>query len=153
MNVRKATAGDLLLYYNWANEPDVRANSIHSESISLPDHTAWFNKKLTDSNTIFLLFEINDQAVGQLRIDLDNQSNLAIINFSIDKEQRNKGYGTKILQAAYSYFKTLNLPFTFTGYVKPSNIGSLKAFEHAGYAINEQHKQINGEDYVVFTKP
>ena len=150
MKMRKATKEDLLLYYDWANEPDVRANSINKEGIALQDHTNWFLKRLEDENSIFLVLEEENIPVGQLRIDLNDKETL--INFSIDKIQRGKGYGTVILNEAYEHYKSLHTDLPFTGYVKTTNLGSVKAFIKGGFLKSSKLASINAEDYFVFTK-
>ena len=43
---RKATLKDMRLYYNWANEPKVRKNSLNNKYISWNFHKKWFKKKI-----------------------------------------------------------------------------------------------------------
>ena len=152
MKLRKATIEDMMLYFKWANDPVVRQNSINKSPIYLEDHKKWFSKKIEDEKTIFLIFEEDGYQLGQLRIDLDNKSNEAIINFSIDESQRGNGFSTKMLVLAYQYYLKLYIKLTFTGYVQIGNKASSKAFEKAGFQLEIEHKLIGGEYYLVYRK-
>ena len=46
LHFRFANMNDIELYYNWANDKLVRENSYNQNSISLDEHTKWFQSKL-----------------------------------------------------------------------------------------------------------
>ena len=141
---------DMMLYFEWANDPAVRQNSINKEPIALEDHIEWFTRSIGNEETQFLIFDEGGKNIGQLRIDLDKERDKAIINFSIDAGQRGKGYGTKMLLIAYKFYLTLNLKKIFMGYVQAENKASSKAFEKAGFQLQSDSKIIQGEPYLVY---
>jgi len=120
--------GDLL--FNWANDYEVRLNSFNSNPIKYEEHIRWFDNKLKSSNSSMYVFEVDEIAVGMIRLDLvDGQSHL--INYSICKGHRGKGYATELLRL----IKELNKASLLIGKVKSTNIGSIKAFIKAGYEM------------------
>ena len=152
LTYRKATAEDTMLYFEWANDETVRLNSINRSNIELADHIAWFNRKVAAPDTIMLLFLENDKAIGQLRIEIEHESNEAVINYSIAKESRGKGFGTTMLAQTWEYFSRLGIKYPLVGFVKPGNIASISAFVKAGYEKLDGLFTINNEPYFKFSK-
>ena len=44
--IRLANEDDLLTYFEWANDKDVRANAINQDPILLEIHTKWFLSRI-----------------------------------------------------------------------------------------------------------
>jgi len=98
LQVHRATEEDLMLYFVWANDPALRANSINQQAISLENHKEWFMRRLKDPNTCFYLFMNGSKPVGQVRFDHKEEG--TYINYSIAKEHRGKGLSQPILRLA-----------------------------------------------------
>lgn len=131
-----------MLYFNWANDDLVRSQSFYSDLIDLENHTNWFLNKIKDEKSLLYLFEINQQPVGQVRIEVD--SYFSIIGISIDKNYRGKGLGVKMLiNATSEYFKSNKLPIF--AYIKLNNIASSKIFESAGFQYYSKDRVNNFE--------
>ena len=76
IKVRKPNENDLQLYFNWANDIDVRKNSYQSKEISLEQHSQWFLNKLNDESCTMYLFENHiGEPIGQVRIQKQNEQN------------------------------------------------------------------------------
>jgi UDP-2,4-diacetamido-2,4,6-trideoxy-beta-L-altropyranose hydrolase len=127
LKLREAVAADVTLLFNWANDEEVRNNSISQEPIIWDNHVNWFNSRLIDPNTKMLILESNYVPVGQMRLVL--LDGCWTINYSIDKSYRGKGYGKKIV--LLSLEKHPSVPFRAV--VKKSNIASQKVFEDIGF--------------------
>lgn len=84
-----ATIGDVELVYNWANEPEVRANALNLESILYEDHEVWYNSKLKSSGTNILIFRSLKRPLGQVRLDLVD--GFWEIDYSVDSKFRGLG--------------------------------------------------------------
>ncbi|MGH9508910.1 MAG: UDP-2,4-diacetamido-2,4,6-trideoxy-beta-L-altropyranose hydrolase, partial [Terriglobales bacterium] len=54
LRLRRATEQDCRLLWEWANDPDTRANSFSSELIPWDDHQRWFRAKLSDPACLLL---------------------------------------------------------------------------------------------------
>lgn len=141
--LRKAKEDDLLLVYNWNNEPEVRRHSFNPEPIKLDHHTRWFQTKLADAACRFYIAEVAGEPAAQIRFEL--KSNKATISYLISAAFRGKGLshtvllkGIKKLQEQHPEIQQVQ------GLVQPQNIASVRAFEKAGFeyaAPDPQHPQ------------
>lgn len=133
LTFRKATVDDLLLYFEWVNDTQVREHSFNSFNITLEDHERWFLNKVEDGTCLMLVFQNEENVnIGQIRIQKTDVS-FAIIGISISSEQRNKGYAKEMLKLASDYFLLANPTFQIDAYIKEKNIHSIHAFEKAGF--------------------
>ena len=103
---------------------------ISSEKITFEEHQQWFEKKLKDKNSLFLILQFFGNDAGVVRFQI--KENHAIIGISISKDFRGKKLAASFLsKSAKYYFKQNSLPIL--AYVKPSNIASARSFEKAGF--------------------
>jgi UDP-2,4-diacetamido-2,4,6-trideoxy-beta-L-altropyranose hydrolase len=137
ITVRKANADDVQLYFDWANDPQVRANSFQTSDITWSEHESWFRCVLNNSANTLYLYSIGEKPASQMRLKLDG--NTATINYSVSTDFRGQGLGTWLLM--HIALKTrIELPEvkTLIGWVKKNNIPSLRAFEKAGYSVTTE---------------
>lgn len=126
--VRKARKSDLMLYFEWANDPEVRKNSFNSQPIMLEDHSRWFATNVESIKTVMLVILKGRAAVGQVRFNVEGKS--ALLNYSIGAEFRGKGLSTPVIKlATESLLNTHPELDLIVAEVKPENIASLRAFE------------------------
>src|ERR1700754_741766 len=90
--LRKAGLEDINLLFDWANDDEVRRNSINTNRISFEEHEIWFNKMLTSPDCLMLILEINQEPAGQLRFDHNESEGNWKIGFSIAKKFRGRGF-------------------------------------------------------------
>lgn len=127
LSLREADIKDAELLFNWANEINVRANSINQEPIIWENHLKWFTKKLNDSETKILILISEDKLLGQIRIDLvDSYWN---IDYSIDNQFRGKGLGKEIVRLVLNKYED----YKFKATVKKQNKASIKVFANLGF--------------------
>lgn len=151
--LRPARKEDMQLYLDWANDPTVRSNAFHQESITEETHREWFDYKLSHANTFMFVLERAEsgEPIGQIRFDLSGD-NVFEIDFSIDQKFRGQGFGSMILeQGVRKLQKTLFRQNRFSGadiivrgVVKSENIASCKAFLHAGFR-EEKSEDMTGK--------
>jgi hypothetical protein len=68
--VRRAEWDDLMLLFEWANDPLVRANSFTPESILPATHFEWFSRVLKDPDCLLLIVLAGGGApIGQARFN------------------------------------------------------------------------------------
>ena len=149
--IRLANEDDLLTYFEWANDKDVRANAINQDPILLEIHTKWFLSRIQNQKEHLLyILHFDGKPIGQVRLDLDGD--YLLIDYSIDVKQRGKGYGTKALDLAINTAKeSLN---EFDGYkalVKEGNIVSARVFKMLGFKEVDD-TEVNGNIYLTFQK-
>lgn len=139
---------DLDLLFDWANDPDVRKNSIHTSVISYEEHQGWFREKMLSTNSDLFIYCKENENIGHIR--LDYKLNTAIINFSIDKNYRGKGHGTNMLKLAERIIRENKNDITcLEAVVKKNNLPSQMSFLKLDYNIDE--KRIDSE-YIYFYK-
>jgi RimJ/RimL family protein N-acetyltransferase len=137
-----ASEEDIEIYYLWVNESKVRDNSFNQDKIEFEDHKRWYLKKIKDQNSKMYILKVEDDFIGQVRIDLIDS--FWFIDYSIDKNHRKNGYGKKILELL---FNKVNKKEILKAKVKLSNHASIKVFEYFDFVKTE----IN-DDYIEFTK-
>ena len=151
ISFRKAILEDADLYYNWANDLLVRANSFNSKPINYDNHIKWFsNKLLSDTNNFYLFLNELNIPVGQVRIEATSLE--AIIGISVDKDFRGLGLSTEMLiQSTKDYLKK-HPKSIITAYVKTENISSNKSFLNAGFKQETIQKVEGAESYKLIKK-
>lgn len=137
LGLKRADLSDCKMLFDWTNEEDVRANSFNSRKIDFKEHCNWLRIKLSDSSCAIYICYINEIPIGQIRIEMKND--IGLINYSISKESRGKGYGSLVLQYIPNQIKE-EFPHIkiLLGKVKPENQASRKAFMRAGYSEGKQ---------------
>lgn len=119
------------LLFKWCNDPECRKNSLQTHKITYEEHCAWFKNKMEDKNCYMYIAQIEDQPVGQIRVDV--QDNEGRISYSVAKEHRGKGIGREMLSLIEKQNEVCNMVARFVATVKKDNIGSRRCFEKLGY--------------------
>jgi RimJ/RimL family protein N-acetyltransferase len=127
--LRYAEIKDSELLFNWANDKEVRNNSINQQHINWDNHLKWFTSKLNTSETKILILECDDNALGQIRIDL--VGDFWIIDYSIDHQFRGIGLGKEIVRLILNKFPG----YKFKATVKKENMASLGVFNKLGFRM------------------
>jgi len=151
LRIRRAQEEDLMLYFSWANDPEVRHNSFNQEPISLEKHEHWFRSKLTNPNAFLYVLESDGKPVGQIRFDIGGEDNalVAEIDISVAPEARGRGFSLHLFKHGIAAFAAeAPLPITLQGSVKASNEASCQAFLQAGF--NEEAQQTDNAEVRYF---
>jgi RimJ/RimL family protein N-acetyltransferase len=127
--LREVTEADAKIIFDWANDSEVRLNSLNQKPISWEDHLNWFRSKINNSNSKMYILEENGFQVGQVRFDFC--SDVWVVDYSIDKFQRGKGFGFLIIMLGVKEFKNS----IFVADVKKENLASRKVFLNLGFHL------------------
>ncbi len=131
--IRPITKQDMMLIYEWANDSCVRENSFSSEKINLDDHIRWFNKVIQDEKCLFFIYMHKGYPIGQIRLDINKDT--GSISYSIAREYRGQGFGTKMIECMEQLIKEEKISVKrLIGEVKMGNIPSQHVFEKLGYS-------------------
>ena len=131
-----ATFNDAKDLFDWANDVNVRSNSINQNKIIWELHLEWLQKILdSEKNKLYILKKIN-QKIGQIRIEQKNQN--WNISYSIANEFRNMGYGKEIIKLLMKKHSK----FEFIAVVKSLNKASLSIFESLGFIKTGQKEDL-----------
>ena len=142
LRLERATADDCRSVWEWADAPEVRAASFHSDPIPWEEHRRWFFERLNDPQTILWIAHEaaspgggKGQAIGIVRFALDQDE--AVISVAIAPERRGLGLGpTAVVRASRQLFRETSTALIHA-YIKPDNAPSLAAFFNAGYHRRE----------------
>ena len=130
--LRRATADDMLWYFELANDAAVRRNSFTQRRITLEEHRSWFGQKLGCVDVLMLVLEIDDQPIGQIRFDIDGD--VALIGFGVASYARGKGFGAYLLRDGIQHLHQVYPAVRIArGLVRPENVASRRAFETSGF--------------------
>lgn len=139
--LREASDHDAYLLFKWANDKAVRKNSFSQEEITWSSHLKWFNSRIKSEKTRIFILTFNNINAGQIRFDL-KEDNYWLIDYSIDIDQRGKGYGLQIIEMG---IKSFPIPAKFMAKVKLLNLPSIKIFQRLKF-----DEEIDNEGNYVF---
>lgn len=147
--LRRALESDSMTVFNLSNDRVVRLNSISRSPIKWLSHLEWYSEKIKDEQCLFLLaFSANDEFVGQIRFDIENEK--AQINISIDKNFRGKKLSSPLIIKSSFQFLFQNPDIkVILAYIRPTNTSSIKAFMKAAYIFSHE-EYINNEKFIVY---
>lgn len=132
LTLRKATPKDMELFYFWANDPTLRANSFQQKPIQWENHIFWFTKKIRSTETeMWVMQTFHGLPLGQIRFDKDDAG--INISYSLDPIARGRGLGTKLLELGINKISEKNPDAVIQGQVKKSNTASRKTFIKLGF--------------------
>lgn len=141
ITLRPVKPEDCDLLFGWANDGTVRQNAFNSRPIPYEEHKVWFEHKLNSDKSLIYIGYMGEEAVGQIRIDIEGDTGL--IDYSIAKEHRGRGYGTLFLERIVCVMEAGGMKVKkLAGRVKPGNIASQKAFEKAGYSSSKNTEYV-----------
>jgi UDP-2,4-diacetamido-2,4,6-trideoxy-beta-L-altropyranose hydrolase len=137
LKLRPAGPEDMQQYFVWANDPEVRAQSIQTEAISLDDHRRWFARKLGSSESKLFVLQAGDLPVGQIRFDREGSEER--IDYSIERIFRGRGWAARLVALGMAQVPRRHGMY-FRAEVKPSNLASRSVFLRLGFemATSEQ---------------
>ena len=141
LTFREVEPADCRRIFTWANDPVIRAASFQTEQISWEEHQRWFYGKLADENAFFWLVTTDDQEVGQVRYDLENDA--ALISVSVDSRFRKLGLGSRVIREACDRFFSAAEITQIRAEIRQENRRSIKAFAHAGF-VREKEAEKGG---------
>jgi UDP-2,4-diacetamido-2,4,6-trideoxy-beta-L-altropyranose hydrolase len=148
LQLRRTLESDCEVFWEWANDPEVRAASFRCKPISWESHAEWFRTKLADPNAILYTVTNKDHApVGELRYQIEGKR--AVLSISLGAHLRGRGFGRKMLAVGSERFFQDSEVESIEAYVKPSNQASLRLFAGAGF-LNSSSEMIEGQEAVRF---
>jgi UDP-2,4-diacetamido-2,4,6-trideoxy-beta-L-altropyranose hydrolase len=130
LRLRAARADDAELFFVWANDQEVRRQSLRTDEIPWHTHQQWFRSKLENAHSRMFVLEAESLPVGQVRFDFDGGE--ARIDYSIDVRFRGRGWGRCLISLGMGRM-TEREPLVFRADVKMSNAPSAAVFVRLGF--------------------
>lgn len=132
LSLRAARAADVQLYYEWASDDDVRAQSFNSAPIPFEQHQQWFARRLdSDASVLLVALDQQGEAVGQVRFE--QVADGWQIGFSLDRRWRGQGLAVPMLAAAIAHLAARAPQALLLAQVKRQNSASSRAFVALGF--------------------
>ena len=129
--VRLAKSNDCVEFFNWANDPVVREQSLSTSTIQWLDHKKWFSEKISSNTCEMYVMETSGLPVGQVRFE--KSGDLAEISYSLDKIVRSRRWASVTLEMAMKMFGQ-KCSSTLRARVKRSNAKSSAVFMQLGFS-------------------
>ena len=151
LSLRLAVASDVKLLFEWVNTPSSLKNKEKSSApIEWSAHQNWFNKRLNNPNVRIWIVEQNKQAIGQVRVEYDN--NKLLIDVFIDSLFRGNDYGLTALKLLIKQCQVTYPGVPLHAIIKNENYPSLNLFRRANFqeVSNDGHGQMS---YFIYTNP
>jgi UDP-2,4-diacetamido-2,4,6-trideoxy-beta-L-altropyranose hydrolase len=149
LSLRPASGADMERFWEWANDPAVRANCYNPEPIPLEKHREWFSDKLALDQVLMLVLELDGHPAGQIRYDVCDGA--AVIGFSVDFRFRGLGLGRRIVGQSLGWaFSSLGVGL-IRAEVFQSNVASQAVFRKTGFELAETC-EIKGVPSFVFVR-
>lgn len=128
--LRDAQAEDAALFFDWANDPEVRRQSLNTQEIAWADHRRWFQSKLDDRCSRIFVLEARSLPVGQIRFDVNDGE--ARVNFSLDSGYRGRDWGRSLVALGVRRMAEAGR-MVFRAEVKQTNPASAAVFARLGF--------------------
>ena len=123
---------DKNILYKWANDEDTVKSSLRNKKITFIQHQKWFNKIYNSKNVKIYLMHLKNLPIGQIRFDIFK--NKILVDYSIDRFIRGKGYGNLIVKMGMKKIEKYKNTKIIEAVVKKNNSKSKKIFENLGFA-------------------
>lgn len=133
LQLRPARIEDARLLWEWANDPDVRAASFSSASISWEEHLTWFRDKLRQDGCLILIGQDQEgDPVGQIRFDATVDGDFEV-GVSVVKAKRGHGLASELIRHGVRALLAQKSCNRVHAYAKPVNAASVNAFQQADF--------------------
>lgn len=133
---RPAKNDDCAILWRWANDPATRNGSFRSAPIAWNEHCEWFEKSLSDNQTLIMIAEESGHPMATVR--MKNEGNgVAQISITMAVEARGKGLAAYLIERGSREAAALMDTIRVQALIKPENIASRRSFERAGYLFVE----------------
>ena len=128
--LRLSKPDDCVEFFNWANDPAVREQSLTTSTIQWEDHKRWFAEKICSPSCEIYVLEVSGLPVGQVRFDLIGD--YAEISYSLDRITRGRGWSSTLLEESIEGFRRRKSK-PLRAVVKNSNKASRNALLKVGF--------------------
>lgn len=151
-HLRPAAPGDCKLYWEWANDAQVRSMAFHSEPIAWESHEIWFGQRLRSPRSrLFILEDEAGVGVGQVRFDLLSDG-VFEIDISVCKKHRGRGVSRRLIEMGEDALLSTERVTAFHAVVKPQNEASLALFRSVGYQERGMVSGPGGQEALLLAK-
>ena len=131
LTIRRARPDDCILYRDWVNDPEVRANAFNPAPIPREVHERWYCERMEDPGSFLFVVEFERGPVGQVRFERGETG--FCISYSLGRQFRGRGMGRPFLAKAISHFREIS-DAALVAETLSSNRASARIFERLGFS-------------------
>jgi RimJ/RimL family protein N-acetyltransferase len=139
VTLRVFTMADAALVYHWRFDKAAVQYSGSHDVASWDSHVEFCERIVKDKSkqrAVYMwIAERNDQPVGYVRLNATDTESIYRISIAVDPEMRGCGIGTRVIELCGDWCDHHRYQPIAT--IREDNIGSIKAFESAGYKKDE----------------
>ena len=137
LTLRPASSQDVYLYFEWANESEVRAMSLTNDRIAWEPHVAWFTNMITNPSSHLYVLEASGLPIAQARFE--QRKDFLSLAYSVDALFRGRGLGIEVVKRAIASLPD-EAPRKILATVKVSNQGSRATLTRAGFVPDDMEE-------------
>ncbi|MFL0267777.1 GNAT family N-acetyltransferase [Candidatus Clostridium radicumherbarum] len=140
---------DVILVQHWINNQYI--NSENEKPLMFNDFYERFLEYYVSENEFFLKIEMEDKLIGVIkgRIEFKNINEVWLWYYLLDKDYRNKGIGSKIIEAMIKYFNVELGIFDFYAVVSERDTDIYNFWKKSSFKkirVSKDFFNISGED-------
>ena len=140
LTIREVCSDDAAILFGWANDPQLRRNSISRKFIDPQEHLNWFEGVLNSPDQVVFILERGSTPLGQARFgrELDNKF---VLSYSIDSVYRGSGLGKKLLSLSIAAHRATFPGSVYHATIRSDNSASRALLISLGFTVTENdHK-------------
>jgi RimJ/RimL family protein N-acetyltransferase len=142
LELRVLDRRDTDVVLGWANDPVTRASSFSTAPITVEQHEAWMERRISSpASHAFLARDHGGDDVGIVRFEVGPET--ATIGVTVAPEQRGKGWAAALIDAGCRRLAAVIPGVQIEARVKESNPASTRAFLAADF-----HEETHGDEGV-----
>lgn len=134
--IKKATIDNLNDVFLLSNDENIRKNSFNTEKIIFEDHYNWFLNKLKDENFILLLCFDNEEAIGQVKYQITNDT--ALIGIGVKTGYYGMGIAKRMFEESLTLLKENKAIKYIVAQIKKNNLNSIHFFEKNNFIFSKE---------------
>lgn len=138
LTLRKATAQDSDLLFNWRNDPITRRSSHDTSEISRDRHETWLAASLANSQRVILIAEERGRPVGTVRVD-HGPDGTAELSWTVAPDARGEGVATRMVRTVAD---DVARKCPVRAEIKIGNEASVKVAEAAGMRLFTEDRDV-----------
>jgi RimJ/RimL family protein N-acetyltransferase len=137
LTLREARLDDAEAVWDWRRGGGADRYYRSPQGGDMASHIAWFKAALADRKRHLLIFELDSQPVGHIRLDILHQESAADVSICINSMHRGAGLGSRALKKLIIFARMQGIAVLYAE-IHRDNVGSLKVFTGVNFAIIEQ---------------
>ncbi len=139
LKIREARTDDASLLYGWANDPQLRRNSVSRRVIDPQEHLNWCEDKLHSRDQVVYILELGSAPVGQARF-MRQLGGKFVLSYSIDSVYRGRGLAKRLLSLSIAAHRAANPDGVYHATIRDDNSASRAALVAVGFKTTGYEK-------------